>query len=111
MTLNKTKFYNTYRTSFSPNLTQQQVDGFNAILSYWESLALQDLRWLAYILATANHETGGLMQPVREGFCKTDEGSIKAVTDLYNKGIIAQNYAIPDPNGNSYFGRGLVQIT
>jgi len=52
-----------------------------------------------------------LIEPVREGFCKTDAGSIQAVTDLYNRGIIAENYAMPKPNGKSYFGRGLVQLT
>jgi len=111
MTINRKKFFDSYRIQFQPTLTQIQVDGYNAILNYWDNSSLSDLRWLAYALATAYHETGELIEPVREGFCKTDEGSIQAVTDLYNRGIIAENYAAPEPNGKSYFGRGLVQLT
>ena len=111
MTIDRKKFYDTFRVQFHPTLTQSQVDGYNAILDYWETADLTDLRWLAYILATAYHETGQLMAPVREGFAKTDAGSIKAVTRLYDQGRIHQNYAKPDANGNSYFGRGLVQLT
>jgi predicted chitinase len=66
---------------------------------------------IAYVLATAYHETGGLMEPVREGFCKTDAGSRKAVARLYTKGIIREDYALPQSNGKSYYGRGLVQLT
>ncbi|WP_017302011.1 glycoside hydrolase family 19 protein [Nodosilinea nodulosa] len=111
MTIDRKTFYDTFRTQFHPTLTQQQVDGYSAILDYWEASEISDLRWLAYVLATAYHETGQLIAPVREGFCKTDEGSIQAVTKLYTKGIIKHNYAKPEANGNSYFGRGLVQLT
>lgn len=111
MTIDRKKFYDTFRAQFHPTLTQQQVDGYNAILDYWETTSLTDLRWLAYVLATAYHETGRLMAPVREGFCKTDEGSIKAVTRLFEQGKIKVNYAKPEANGKSYFGRGLVQLT
>lgn len=111
MKIDRKAFFDHYRIHFHPTLTQTQVDGYNAIFDHWETLALQDLRWLAYILATAYHETRHRIEPVREGFCQTDEGSIKAVTKLYQKGIISKNYAIPEANGNSYFGRGLVQIT
>lgn len=111
MSINRKKFFDNYRVQFHPTLTQPQVDGYEAILNYWETASLQDLRWLAYVLATAYHETGELIEPVREGFCKTDAGSIQAVTDLYNRGIIGENYAAPESNGKSYFGRGLVQLT
>lgn len=111
MSIDRKKFFDNYRVQFHPTLTQSQVDGYEAILNYWETASLQDLRWLAYILATAYHETGELIEPVREGFCKTDSGSIQAVTDLYYRGIIGENYATPASNGQSYFGRGLVQLT
>lgn len=106
-------FFTRYRslTSFSPKLDQAQVAGYDAIFDYWENSTLNDLRWLAYVLATAYHETGATIEPVREGFCKTDDCSIRAVTDLFNRGIIGRNYALSHPNGNSYFGRGLVQLT
>lgn len=111
MLIDRKRFFDHYRVHFSPTLTQKQVDGYDAIFDHYEHLDLNDKRWLAYILATVYHETGTRMEPVREGFCSTDESSIKAVTDLYNRGKISQNYAAPHPNGNSYFGRGLVQIT
>ena len=111
MPVNRVTFYRRFRPVFG-RLTQSQVDGYEAIFDFWDSRSvLQDKRWLAYILATAFHETGQRLQPVRECFCSTDACSIRCVTTLYNQGRIPVNYAIPHPNGNSYFGRGLVQIT
>lgn len=99
------------KAEFGAAPTAKQQAGFDAMFAYWAGSALNDDRWLAYALATAWHETGTRMEPVREGFCDTDEGSIKAVTRLFEKGKIKRNYALPHPNGQSYFGRGLVQIT
>lgn len=91
-------------------LSQSQVDGFQAIIS--ECIAQDiNLEHTAYILATAYHETGGRMEAVREGFAKTDEGARNAVERLYTKGVISRNYALPESNGRSYYGRGLVQLT
>jgi predicted chitinase len=108
--VNRAGFFREVRDTFGA-LSQAQVDGFNGILNYWDNSNYDDPRWLAYILATVWHETGGLMQPIREGFAQTNQGAIAAVTDIYNRGIISTNYALPYPNGNSYYGRGLVQIT
>lgn len=92
-------------------LTSAQVQGMEALIKQGVAMA-QPLSFIAYVLATADHETGQRMVPVREGFCKTNAGSIKAVTKLYNKGIIRTNYALPQkPYGHSYYGRGLVQLT
>lgn len=71
----------------------------------------------AYVLGTVHHETAGWMQPIREGAVRygpnyTNEQAIRAVTAIYNKGIIRKNYAMPaGPYKQSYYGRGLVQIT
>ena len=111
MKINRPAFYQGYRSRFVNRLTQTQVNGYEAIFDYWEGSTLHDERWLAYILATAYHETGARIEPVREGFCSTDECSIRAVTRLYERGRIRRNYAKPHPNGKSYFGRGLVQLT
>ncbi|ACE93042.1 hypothetical protein AMC90_CH04053 [Rhizobium phaseoli] len=54
------------RAPFGGSLWQSQVDGLNKILDEWERRGLSDVRWLAYMLATTFHETGGKMQPVRE---------------------------------------------
>ncbi|WP_019501661.1 glycoside hydrolase family 19 protein [Pseudanabaena sp. PCC 6802] len=112
MAIKRKEFYEGYRKFFRPTLSQSEVDGYEAMFDYWDSSGLTDLRWLAYAIATAYHETGELMEPVREGFCNTDACSINAVTDLFDRGIIGVNYALPDPGtGKSYFGRGLVQLT
>lgn len=81
---------------FSGSLTQQQVDGQNAILADWEgSYGNDDLRWLAYALATAVHETASTMWPIEE----------------YGKGS-GMEYGKKDPEtGQTYYGRGYVQLT
>ena len=108
MAIDRAKFYDNdhFRKFFDPVLHQPQVDGYEAIFDYWESKSLKDLRWLAYILATAYHETGKDLQPLREGFCDTDACSIAAV-----KRIGGVHAAIDPVTGRSYFGRGLVQLT
>jgi hypothetical protein len=111
MKINRKKFYEDFRKAFNTKLTQAQVNGYEAMFDYWETSTMNDNRWLAYALATAYHETGGRMEAVREGFCDTDICSIKAVTKLFKDGKIRRNYALPHPNGQSYFGRGLVQLT
>lgn len=103
--------FGAFRTLAGGALTQAQVDGINVILAAPEARGW-DRRWLAYALATAWHETGGRMQPVREGFAASDEGAIRAVADLHRRGKISRNYAARDPaTGQSYYGRGLVQLT
>ena len=105
-------FFKEYRDIFrSGKLNQRQVDIFDAIFDYWDQSPYTDSRWLAYAIATAYHETGGRMEPVREGFAKDDSSAIRAVERLLANGRIKQNYAKLEANGKSYFGRGLVQIT
>lgn len=111
MPVDRASFYVKCRSNFNRDFTDAQKKGYEAIFNYWDPSPLNDFRWLAYALATAHHETGGRIEPVREGFADTDEGSIRAVTSLFNKRRIKRNYAVPHPNGNSYFGRGLVQLT
>lgn len=112
MYIDRKQFYKNYRDTFYKRISQKQVNCYETCFDYWEAYYMgRPIEQLAYILATAFHETGGKMEPVREGFAKTNEGAIRAVTRLYQKGIISRNYALPEPNGNSYYGRGLVQIT
>jgi hypothetical protein len=43
-----------------------QVEGFELMLDEYRRLGWTDLRWLAYVMATAWHETATRMQPVME---------------------------------------------
>jgi putative chitinase len=85
---------------FGGKLTQQQVEGQEAILGEWElpqsdRSAMTDLRHLAYPLATTLHETASTMWPIVE----------------YGKGS-GQPYGVIDPETNQgYWGRGYVQLT
>lgn len=92
--IDKQNFYGVIRSAFGP-FSQSQVDGFEAILDEWDKRKLVDLRWLAYMLATAWHETARTMQAIEE----------------YGKGR-SKEYGKEDPNTKkSYYGRGLVQLT
>jgi len=87
---------------FGGKLAQHQVEGIEAVLDAWELAPPEprpkqapDLRWLAYMLGTAFHETAKTMQPIRE----------------FGHGH-GHRYGIPDPKtGQTYYGRGLVQLT
>lgn len=65
--INRKHFFDTVRESlFSGAMNQDQVHGMEAILREWEAQELTDLRWLAYIMATAYHETAKTMQAIAE---------------------------------------------
>ena len=103
--MNRSLFFSAVRTKpFGKALTQSQVNGLTAILDEWDRRRLTDLRHLAYMMATVFGECGENMQPVREGFKKTDAESrayVKRKGYKYGKA----------ENGHVYYGRGLVQIT
>lgn len=86
-------------------------EGFDAILTVWEAeYADRDPAWLAYILATAWHETGSYMAPIREGFAATDEQAFARVQrHIQREGL--NDYVSRKANGHSYYGRGYVQLT
>src|SRR3954452_8503453 len=75
---------------FKGSFTQRQVDGLNAIGAAWETYGDGDPRKLAYVFATAFHETAQKMQPV------TEYGSLKSLR--------SKPYW-------PFIGRGLVQLT
>lgn len=109
-------FFDTIRrTLFDGSLTQPQVDGIKGLLKGFDLVGDKDQDTLAYGLATAFHETGRRMVPVREGFAKTDAGARAAVAKLARKrgpkSAVAR-YAQPvGPYGHVYYGRGHVQLT
>lgn len=101
ITFDREEYFNYVRGSlFQGKLTQRQVDGQEFILSAWEELVspqelYNDVRWLAYFLATAKHETASEMWPIEE----------------YGKGE-GMEYGKRDPEtGQTYYGRGFVQLT
>ncbi|MBB6486853.1 murein L,D-transpeptidase catalytic domain-containing protein [Rhizobium lusitanum] len=73
---------------------QTQIAGIKAIIDGFEGqLPGADVRWLAYMLATALHETAAKMEPVREAFWNSEEWR-KAHLPYF-----------------PYYGRGYVQLT
>ncbi len=83
-------FFTQVRKSFG-RLTQDQVDGFNAILDAASGLPVE---WQAYMLATVWHETAMTMKPIRE----------------YGRGK-GKKYGKIDSTGKAPYGRGYVQLT
>lgn len=114
--MNREAFFAAVRKGlFNGRMSQSQVDGINGLLAAFDQVGDRDQDTLAYGLATAHHETGRRMVPVREGFDKTDAGARKAVAALARKrgpeSAVAR-YAQPaGPHGHVYYGRGHVQLT
>lgn len=101
------------RAPFGGSLSQAQVDGMTSILKYCEIFNLP-LVWIAYILATAFHESAHTMQPVRETLASSDAKAIANLDKAFAAGKLPQvktPYWRKDKNGKSWFGRGLVQVT
>ncbi len=98
-------------TLFDGALRQSQVDGLTAILDAWErDHAASDDRWLAYMLATAHHETDRTLQPVRE---MGGEAYLRRMYDIAGaRPALARKMGNIEPgDGIKYCGRGFVQLT
>ena len=89
------QFFAKYHDNFG-SLSQRQVDGLNALLrEIGSDTTIDDIRWFAYMIATAYHETAHTFQPIEE----------------IGRGR-GRPYGMPDPiTGQVYYGRGLVQLT
>lgn len=95
------------RGLLGPTLTTDEVDGCNAILAAGAGLPVT---WVAYMLATAWHETASTMQPVNEYggpayfFRRYDLGGANPA--------IARALGNTQPgDGVKFHGRGYVQLT
>jgi len=129
--INRKVFFDEIRqTVFGGFLEQTQVDGVNACLDYAEGHRL-DPRFTCYGLATARHETGGKMQPVRENLNYTTTAQIRKTwpnrfyTDADARPYVKQpkklaikvyggrlgNDPAPSTDGWDYRGDGLPQLT
>jgi hypothetical protein len=114
--MSRRDFFDTVRADlFDGRLTQSQVDGMEGIIAAMAAVGDNRDKTLAYALATAYHETGRRMEPVREGFAASDEEAIQAVARLAEKrgpSSAPSRYGKPaGPHGKTYYGRGYVQLT
>ncbi len=98
------------RPLFGGRLTQAQVDGINALMTAINAARVTDARWMAYMLATAFHETAQTMQPIKES------GGQAYFKRRYD--ITGERPTLAKANGNVYpgdgakfCGRGYVQLT
>lgn len=104
--MNRADFYADVRKSglFGRFLDEHEVRGINGILDAFREYGDGKPKTLAYALATAYHETGGWMIPVREGFAKTDTVARRIVAK--------RKYGKPHgPYSHVYYGRGQIQLT
>lgn len=112
MKFDRTTFF-TYvrRAPFGGRLTQEQVDGMSDMLDFVEAnpSLLTDIREVAYSFASAYHETGGRMVPVRETFAISDGQAISRLNHAYKNGKLPQ---VKKPYWlEGWFGRGRIQVT
>lgn len=114
---------------FGGALIPAQVQGIEAILDAWEAIGDGDKCKLAYVLATAYHETDHTFEPVEERLNYSALGLQKAFGRYFSavdaqryarkpEAIANRAYASRNGNGNEasgdgwrYCGRGFVQIT
>lgn len=116
MTHDQTQFFDLIRaTIFGGELRRRQRNGIAIILDSWAGKHGDgDPRHLAYILATAFHETGRRMEPVRETFAGSDAAAIAILERAFRAGRlpgVKTPYWRPDALGQSWLGRGYVQLT
>ena len=94
MSLFNEKFLENIRKNFQSLNDDKEIGGVRAIVDGFETYSNHDdKRWLAYMLATAFHETNATMQPVKEAYWLSETWR--------------QNHLSYYP----YYGRGYVQLT
>lgn len=108
-----TAFFDAVRPLFNGKLSQSQVDGLNVILDGFTVYGDGSATKLAYVLATAFHETGRTMQPVKETQFTADvptDATVKArLTKAWKAGKM--KWVKRDYWSGGFFGRGYVQLT
>lgn len=114
--MNRAAFYASIKPAlFRGNLSAEQVSGMEGLLDAFVLVGDRQADTLAYGLATAYHETGARMVPVREGFARTDAGARASVARLARKrgprSAVARYSQPAGPHGHVYYGRGHVQLT
>jgi hypothetical protein len=108
------KFFSAVRGALGA-LDQSQVDGFEALLQAF-GVARWPLAYAAYGLATAQRETAGKMQPVKEAFWLSDTAADAYFFKMYDpqgsRPDVAKRLGNTQPgDGARYCGRGYPQLT
>lgn len=106
-----TNFFNKIKVSlFGGKFTQSQVSGITSILDALKLYGITDKAQMSYCLATAYHETGRTMQPIKE------YGGVSYLNKMYDitgsrPGLARANGNVRRGDGIKYCGRGYVQLT
>lgn len=102
--INEQHFFEQLRqTKFITKLTQKQVDGFKCTIDTFDQLyPMENIKKLAYILATFWHETAFRMEAIEE------YGKGRGLR--YGKKVKLNGKPYTDTN-NIFYGRGFIQTT
>lgn len=101
--MNTKSFYDTIRqTLFSGSISSKQFEGIEAIINGYNKRCINDLRKLAYSLATVYHETAKTMQAIAE------YGKGKNYDYGKKLKMSRKPYSVPN---QIFYGRGYPQLT
>ena len=104
-------FEQTRRELFGGSLKPTQTEGHLLLLDYWEhNYAIEDDRWLAYVLATAYHETAATLRPINE-YGSNEYKRINYDVTGARPERARKNGNTMVGDGVKYAGRGFVQLT
>ena len=113
--IKKDLFIALYEKEFSDKkLSDSAKKGLTYLITRLNAdVAIVDIRWAAYMLATVKHECGNKYQPITESgkgnyYSKKKK---KQIVHDYSKVIKVLDPVTNKTNDNIYYGRGYVQLT